>query len=293
MISMIPTHSESSSSSMSSGGIIGIVVAAIRHRRTIDGAGQVMFNPVGLDLDEKYYGNGGGGGSDGSGHGSASDSVLGGVTAVSGVSATAGGQTAGIGYSDSGYHPDMVSYRPPIEPSFAHYGYDQYDSEYLARREEEDAYMHHQQEQLYQQYQEQMAEHSSGEGMVGGPVSYYPTAAQLRYQQRQQELGSEMYGAQDYSDYIHLYHLTHDDMAQDTAASVVASAPIFGTNVQSVGSPTSPHSHTTAAASSPVSTAVLLTNRVSMTDSEGSVQNGKNEPWPSPRRGPQIFVPGN
>lgn len=293
---------------MSTGGIIGIVVAAMlaviaavvglflikrRRCRRIDGAGQVMFSPVGLDLDEKYYGNGGGEGSDGSGRGSASDSVLGGVAAVSGVSATADGQTAGIGYSDSGYHPEMVSYRPPIEPSFAHYGYDQYDPEYLAQQEEEAAYMHYQQEQLYQQYQGQMAEHESGEGMVGGPVSYYPTAAQLRYQQRQQVLEPEIYGTLDYNDYGHLYRLTRDDMAPDTAAIVADSAPISGTKVQSLGSPTSPHSHTTAAASSPVSTAVLLTNRLSVTDSEESVQNGKNESWPSPKRGPQVLAPEN
>lgn len=268
--------------------VVGLFLIKRRRRRRIDGAGQVIFNPVGLDLDEKYYGSGGGGGSDGSGHGSASDSVLGGVTAVSGVSAT-----AGIGYSDSRYHPEMVSYRPPIDPSFAHYEYDQYDSEYLAQQEEEAAYIHHQQEQLYQQYQEQMAEHSSGEGMVGGPVSYYPTVAQLRYQQQQQELGSEVYGAQDFNDYRYLYRLTRDDMAPDTAAIVATSAPFSGMNVQSVGSPTSPHSHTTAAASSPVSTPVLLTSRVSVTGSEDSVQNGKNEPWPSPKRGPQVLVSEN
>ncbi|KAG0021593.1 hypothetical protein BGZ82_011287, partial [Podila clonocystis] len=210
---------------MSTGGIIGIVVAALlaviaaviglflikrRRRRRIDGAGQVMFNPVGLDLSEKYYGSSGGGGgargSGGSGHDSAaSDSVLGGVTAVSGVSAMAGGQTAGVVYSDSGYHPEMVSYHPPMEPSYAHYGYDQYDPGYLAQQEEA-TYLQYQQEQLYQQYQEQMAaEHAAGEGMVGGLVSYYPSAAQLRYQQQP--------GEQDYEDYTHLYRLTRDGMA--------------------------------------------------------------------------------
>ncbi|KAG0352470.1 hypothetical protein BG005_008060 [Podila minutissima] len=281
---------------MSTGGIIGIVVAVMlaviaavvglflikrRRHRKIDGAGQVLFNPVGLDLNEKYYGASGGEGgegSGGSGHGSAaSESVLGGVTAASGVSAMAGGQTAGAAYSDSGYHPEMVSYHPPIEPSFAHYGYDQYDPEYLAQQEQEAAYMQYQQEQLYQQYQEQMAaEHASGEGMVGGPVSYYPSAAQLCYQQQ--------HGEQDYEDYRHLYHLTRDDMAPVTEpATVSASAAISG-------SP-SPHPHTTTVAIS--SPTAVLANRVSVADSEDSVQNRKNEPRRSPKRGPQVLVPDN
>ncbi|KAF9300610.1 hypothetical protein BGZ74_007693 [Mortierella antarctica] len=273
---------------MSTGGIIGIVVAVMlaviaavvglflikrRRHRKIDGAGQVLFNPVGLDLNEKYYGASGGEGgegSGGSGHGSAaSDSVLGGVTVASGVSAMAGGQTAGAAYSDSGYHPEMVSYHPPIEPSFAHYGYDQYDPEYLAQQEQEAAYMQYQQEQLYQQYQEQMAaEHASGEGMVGGPVSYY----------------QQQHGEQDYEDYRHLYHLTRDDMAPVAEpATVSASAAISG-------SP-SPHRHTTTVAIS--SPTAVLANRVSVADSEDSVQNRKNEPRRSPKRGPQVLVPDN
>lgn len=198
---------------------------------------------------------------------------------MSGVSAMAGGQTAGVGYSDSGYHPEMVSYRPPIEPSYAHYGYDQYDPEYLAQQEEEAAYMQYQQEQLYQQYQEQMTtEQASGDGMTSGPVSYYPSVAQSRYHQQ--------HGEQDYEDYRNLYRLTRDDtVSVIDPATLSTSAAIAG------GSPTSPYAYTTAVATS--SPTPVLLDRVSVTDSKSGVQNGKNESWPSPKRGPQMLVPNN